>query len=79
MQKLTGKIGFLAKAVEDADLKGVKEFASDMKKLGMPVEHAPQVSRLQIIITDLLLEQALFLLCNTFLFFIAMCHLNICF
>ena len=46
MQKITGKLGFLAKAVEDADLKGVKEFASDMKKLGIPVEHAPQVSEL---------------------------------
>ena len=43
MQKLTGKIGFLAKAVEDADYQGVKEFASDMKKLGVPLEHAPQV------------------------------------
>lgn len=43
MQKLTGKIGFLAKAVEDADFEGVKEFASDMKKLGVPLEHAPQV------------------------------------
>ena len=43
MQKLTEKIGFLAKAVEDADYKGVKEFASDMKKLGIPLEHAPQV------------------------------------
>ena len=46
MQKLTGKLGFLAKAVEDADLKGVKEFASDMKKLGVPLEHAPNVSEL---------------------------------
>merc|ERR550532_3771239 len=46
MQKITGKLGFLAKAVEDADLKGVKEFASDMKKLGIPVEHAPQISEL---------------------------------
>jgi hypothetical protein len=46
MQKITGKLGFLAKAVEDADLKGVKEFASDMKKLGIPLEHAPQVSEL---------------------------------
>ncbi len=44
MQKLTDKIGFLAKAVEDADYKGVKEFASDMKKLGVPLEHAPQVA-----------------------------------
>jgi len=46
MQKLTGKLGFLAKAVEDADLKGVKEFASDMKKLGVPLEHAPQPSEI---------------------------------
>ena len=46
MQKLTDKIGFLAKAVEDADLHGVKEFASDMKKLGVPLEHAPQISEL---------------------------------
>ena len=46
MQKLTDKIGMLAKAVEDADLKGVKNFASDMKKLGMPLEHAPQVSHI---------------------------------
>ena len=46
MQKLTDKFGFLAKAVEDADLKGVKEFASDMKKLGVPLEHAPQISEL---------------------------------
>ena len=45
LEKLTGKIGRLAKAVEDADLKGVKEFGSDMKKLGMPLEHAPQVSQ----------------------------------
>ncbi len=44
MQRLTDKIGFLAKAVEDADYQGVKEFASDMKKLGVPLEHAPQVS-----------------------------------
>ena len=44
MQKLTGKIGFLAKAVEDADYQGVKEFASDMKKLGIPLEHSPQVT-----------------------------------
>jgi len=43
MQKLAGKVGFLAKAVEDADYEGVKEFASDMKKLGVPLEHAPQV------------------------------------
>ena len=42
-QKLMGKIGFLAKAVEDADYQGVKEFASDMKKLGIPLEHSPQV------------------------------------
>ena len=46
MQKLTGKLGFLAKAVEDADYQGVKEFASDMKKLGVPLEHAPQVTEL---------------------------------
>ena len=44
MQKLAGKVGFLAKAVEDADYEGVKEFASDMKKLGVPLEHAPQVN-----------------------------------
>ena len=43
MQKLAGKVGFLAKAVEEADYEGVKEFASDMKKLGVPLEHAPQV------------------------------------
>ena len=47
-QKLMGKIGFLAKAVEDADLKGVKEFASDMKKLGIPMEHSPQVKILSL-------------------------------
>lgn len=46
MQKLTDKIGFLAKAVEEADAKGVREFASDMKKLGVPLEHAPQISEL---------------------------------
>ncbi len=46
MQKLAGKVGFLAKAVEDADYEGVKEFASDMKKLGVPLEHAPQVRTL---------------------------------
>ena len=43
LEKLTGKIGRLDKAVEDADLKGVKEFGSDLKKLGMPLEHSPQV------------------------------------
>ena len=50
VQKLTGKLGFLAKAVEDADLKGVKEFASDMKKLGIPVEHSPQVKSKEILV-----------------------------
>ena len=48
LEKLTGKIGRLAKAVEDADLKGVKELGSDMKKLGMPLEHAPQVSQILV-------------------------------
>ena len=43
-KKLIDKIGFLAKAVEDADYHGVKEFASDMKKLGVPLEHAPQIT-----------------------------------
>ena len=52
LEKLTGKIGFLAKAVEDADYKGVKEFASDMKKLGMPLEHAAQVGRRSLIGTE---------------------------
>ena len=52
MQRLTDKIGFLAKAVEDADYAGVKEFASDMKKLGVPLEHAPQVCT-TIAMTDL--------------------------
>lgn len=46
LSKLTDKIGLFAKAVEDADLKGVKTFASDMKKLGVPLEHAPQISEL---------------------------------
>lgn len=52
MQMLTGKIGFLAKAVEDADLKGVKEFASDMKKLGIPLEHSPQITEVLKIGSD---------------------------
>ena len=36
----------IPQAVEDADYQGVKEFASDMKKLGVPLEHAPQISEL---------------------------------
>ena len=34
---------FTAYAIQ-GDYQGVKEFGSDLKKLGLPVEHAPQVS-----------------------------------
>lgn len=36
---------FAAYAIQ-GDYEGVKEFGSDLKKLGLPVEHAPQVSQL---------------------------------
>ena len=40
---LTGKLSKFASHAIAGDYEGCKEFGSDVKKLGMPVEHAPQV------------------------------------
>ncbi|KAL7026633.1 hypothetical protein ACKWTF_005109 [Chironomus riparius] len=45
-ERITNKIGLFAKYAIDGDFQGVKEFGSDLKKLGLPVEHAPQISEL---------------------------------
>jgi hypothetical protein len=43
-ERITNKLSQFAAYAIQGDLQGVKEFGSDVKKLGMPVEHAPQVS-----------------------------------
>ncbi|XP_076060752.1 stoned B isoform X2 [Oratosquilla oratoria] len=45
-ERITTKISKFAQYAIAGDYEGVKEFASDVRKLGMPVEHAPQISQL---------------------------------
>ncbi|XP_033221222.1 protein stoned-B [Belonocnema kinseyi] len=45
-ERLTNKLSQFAAYAIQGDYQGVKEFGSDLKKLGLPVEHAPQVSQL---------------------------------
>lgn len=45
-ERLTTKISKFAQHAIAGDYEHVKEFASDVRKLGMPVEHAPQISQL---------------------------------
>ncbi|CAG9858566.1 unnamed protein product [Phyllotreta striolata] len=45
-ERITNKISQFAAYAIQGDYQGVKEFGSDLKKLGLPVEHAPQVSQL---------------------------------
>ncbi|CAG0887705.1 unnamed protein product [Cyprideis torosa] len=45
-ERLTSKLGHFASSAIAGDLAGVKEFGSDLKKLGVPIEHAPQISEL---------------------------------
>lgn len=50
-ERLTNKLSQFAAYAIQGDYQGVKEFGSDLKKLGLPVEHAPQVKSHIIIIT----------------------------
>ncbi|ERL89321.1 hypothetical protein D910_06693 [Dendroctonus ponderosae] len=45
-ERITNKLSQFAAYAIQGDYQGVKEFGSDLKKLGLPVEHAPQVSQL---------------------------------
>lgn len=45
-ERITNKLSQFAAYAIQGDYQGVKEFGSDLKKLGLPVEHAPQVSEL---------------------------------
>ncbi|XP_035783894.1 protein stoned-B-like [Anopheles albimanus] len=45
-ERLTNKLSQFAAYAIQGDYQGVKELGSDLKKLGLPVEHAPQVSQL---------------------------------
>ncbi|XP_042215361.1 protein stoned-B-like [Homarus americanus] len=45
-ERLTTRISKFAQHAIAGDYEHVKEFASDVRKLGMPVEHAPQISQL---------------------------------
>ncbi|CRK91113.1 CLUMA_CG004801, isoform A [Clunio marinus] len=45
-ERITTKLSMFAKYAIEGDYQGVKEFGSDLKKLGLPVEHAPQMSQL---------------------------------
>lgn len=42
-ERLTNKLSQFAAYAIQGDYQGVKEFGSDLKKLGLPVEHAPTV------------------------------------
>ncbi|XP_055843405.1 protein stoned-B [Episyrphus balteatus] len=44
--RITDKLSQFAQYAIAGDYQGVKEFGSDLKKLGLPVEHAPQSSQL---------------------------------
>ncbi|XP_058797513.1 uncharacterized protein LOC131667823 [Phymastichus coffea] len=44
--RITDKLSQFAAYAIQGDYQGVKEFGSDLKKLGLPVEHAPQMSQL---------------------------------
>lgn len=45
-ERITSKLSQFAQYAIAGDYAGVKEFGSDLKKLGIPVEHAPQSSQL---------------------------------
>ncbi|XP_054261451.1 protein stoned-B [Macrosteles quadrilineatus] len=45
-ERITNKLSKFAAYAIQGDYEGVKEFGSDLKKLGLPVEHAPQISQL---------------------------------
>lgn len=42
-ERITNKLSKFAQYAIQGDYEGCKEFGSDLKKLGLPVEHAPQV------------------------------------
>jgi hypothetical protein len=42
-ERITNKLTQFAAYAIQGDYQGVKEFGSDLRKLGLPVEHAPQV------------------------------------
>ena len=44
-ERLTSRLQQFAAYAIQGDYNGVKEFGSDLRKLGIPVEHAPHVSR----------------------------------
>ncbi|XP_034938748.1 protein stoned-B-like [Chelonus insularis] len=43
-ERITNKLSQFAAYAIQGDYQGVKEFGSDLKKLGLPVEHAPQIT-----------------------------------
>ncbi|XP_032517900.2 protein stoned-B isoform X1 [Danaus plexippus] len=45
-ERITNKLSQFAAYAIQGDYQGVKEFGSDLRKLGLPVEHAPQVTQL---------------------------------
>ncbi|XP_049943318.1 uncharacterized protein LOC126424624 [Schistocerca serialis cubense] len=45
-ERLTTRISQFAHHAIQGDYQGCKEFGSDLRKLGLPVEHAPQISQL---------------------------------
>ncbi|XP_055390252.1 protein stoned-B [Condylostylus longicornis] len=68
-ERITNKLSQFAQYAIAGDYAGVKEFGSDLKKLGLPVEHAPQSSQLAKLGTmtyedlkqfSILVEEALF-------------------
>lgn len=50
--RITDKLSQFAAYAIQGDYQGVKEFGSDLKKLGLPVEHAPQVCLVLILDID---------------------------
>ncbi|KAH9632814.1 hypothetical protein HF086_016295 [Spodoptera exigua] len=47
-ERITNKLSQFAAYAIQGDYQGVKEFGSDLRKLGLPVEHAPQLRDLRL-------------------------------
>ncbi|CAG7819581.1 unnamed protein product, partial [Allacma fusca] len=61
--RISDKLSQFAAYAIQGDYQGVKEFGSDLKKLGLPLEHAPQISQLVKLGTQTFEEMKQFSVC----------------
>lgn len=59
-ERLTSRLQQFAAYAIQGDYNGVKEFGSDLRKLGIPVEHAPHVSQNEISSVALIISLVFF-------------------